>query len=99
MLFRTHMTDIESEVLRMVKPTPAQEKRVSSIVEELTKKVIVESRKLDAHVELMLVGSVAKGTHLKDPDIDLFMLFPEGTSPEKMKEAGLELGRRVIDRK
>ncbi|OGS57252.1 MAG: CCA-adding enzyme [Euryarchaeota archaeon RBG_19FT_COMBO_56_21] len=90
------MTDIESEVLRMVKPTPAQDKRVLSIVEELTKKVIVESRKLDAHVELMLVGSVAKGTHLKDPDIDLFMLFPESTSPEKMKEAGLELGRRVI---
>src|SRR4030067_470104 len=96
MLCRTHMSAIESEVLKMVKPTPAQDKKVLSIVEELWKKVVVESRKLDVHVELMLVGSVAKGTHLKDPDIDLFMLFPESTTPEKMKEAGLELGRRVI---
>ena len=90
------MSAIESEVLKMVKPTPAQDKKVLSIVEELSKKVVVESRKLVVHVELMLVGSVAKGTHLKDPDIDLFMLFPESTTPEKMKEAGLELGRRVI---
>lgn len=96
MLCRTLMNDIESEVLKAVKPTAAQDKKVLSIVEELSKKVLVESRKLDAHVELMLVGSVAKGTHLKDPDIDLFMLFPESTTPERMKEAGLELGRRVI---
>ncbi len=90
------MSTIESEILRLVKPDPAQDKKVLTIVDELSKKVLAESRKIDVHVDLMLVGSVAKGTHLKDPDIDLFMLFPESTSPEKMKEAGLELGRRVI---
>ena len=96
MLCGAIMSAIESEVLKMVKPAPAQDKKVLSIVDELSKKVLTESRKIDVHVDLMLVGSVAKGTHLKDPDIDLFMLFPESTSPEKMKEAGLELGRRVI---
>ena len=90
------MNDIEPQVLKMVRPAPTQDKKVLAVVDELSKKVLSESRKLDVHVELMLVGSVAKGTHLKDPDIDLFMLFPGSTTPEKMKEAGLELGRRVL---
>jgi tRNA nucleotidyltransferase (CCA-adding enzyme) len=87
---------IESEVLKSIRPTSAQDKKVASVVEELTDKVVAEARKIDAHVETMLVGSVAKGTHLKDPDIDLFMLFPESTSLDQLKEAGLEIGRRVL---
>ena len=67
------------------------------MVQELSEKVVSEARRIDAHVEPMLVGSVAKGTHLKDPDIDLFMLFPEITEMEKLKECGLEIGRRVVD--
>lgn len=90
------MSDLESQVLKLIKPTAAQDKEVLSVVDELTRKVASEARKLDLHVELMLVGSVAKRTHLKDPDIDLFMLFPESTTPEKMKEGGLEVGRRVV---
>lgn len=87
---------IESEVLKSIRPTSAQDKKVASVVEELSDKVVSEARKLNAHVETMLVGSVAKGTHLKDPDIDLFMLFPESTPLDQLKEAGLEIGRRVL---
>lgn len=87
---------IESEVLKSIKPTSAQDRKVASVVEELSDKVVAEARKINAHMETMLVGSVAKGTHLKDPDIDLFMLFPESTSLDQLKEAGLEIGRRVL---
>ncbi len=87
---------VESEVLRLVKPTPAQDKKVKAIVDDLSKKVLGEAKKLDAHVETMLVGSVAKATHLKDPDIDLFMLFPSSTPLEDLKRLGLEIGKRVI---
>ncbi len=87
---------LESEVLKSIKPTSAQDKKVASVVEELSDKVVTEARKLNAHVETMLVGSVAKSTHLKDPDIDLFMLFPESTPLEQLKEVGLEIGRRVL---
>jgi len=90
------MTTLEAEVLKSIKPTPAQDKKVGSVVSELTKKVIEESRKLDAHIETMLVGSVAKGTHLKDPDIDLFMLFPESTELLELKEKGLAIGRKIL---
>jgi tRNA nucleotidyltransferase (CCA-adding enzyme) len=87
---------LESEVLKSIKPTSAQDKKVVSVVEELSDKVVAEARKLDVHVETMLVGSVAKSTHLKDPDIDLFMLFPESTPLEDLKKYGLEIGRRIL---
>ena len=87
---------LESDILKKIKPSPAQDKKVKIAVEELTEKVLAEADKLDAHIEPMLVGSVAKGTHLKDPDIDLFMLFPESTSVETLKEVGLKIGRAVL---
>lgn len=90
---------VEAEVLKAVKPTPAQDRKVASVVEELAEEVVAESRRLKVHVEPMLVGSVAKGTHLRDPDIDLFMLFPESTSLEQLRETGLAIGRKVLDGK
>jgi tRNA nucleotidyltransferase (CCA-adding enzyme) len=93
------MMTLENDVLRLVKPTPAQDRKVMAVVEELSKKVLIEARKLDAHIETMLVGSVAKGTHLKDPDVDLFMLFQSSTPLEDLKRLGLEIGRRVVDGK
>ena len=86
---------LESEVLKSIKPTSAQDKKVASVVEELSDKVVTEARKLNAHVETMLVGSVAKSTHLKDPDIDLFMLFPESTPLEQLKEVGLDFDQEL----
>jgi len=87
---------LESDVLKSIRPTAAQDRKVTAIVEELSEMALAEARKLKVHIELMLVGSVAKGTHLKDPDIDLFMLFPESTELAQLKEAGLEIGRRVL---
>jgi len=87
---------VEDAVLKKVKPTKAQDAKVMDAVHELEPLVTREARRLDAHIELMLVGSVAKGTHLRDPDIDLFMLFSESTSLETLKEKGLAIGRTVL---
>ncbi|MGQ9587561.1 MAG: CCA tRNA nucleotidyltransferase [Thermoplasmata archaeon] len=87
---------VESEVLKEIRPSPSQNRKVEAVVEELSEKVVEEARKLRVHAEPVLVGSVAKGTHLKDPDIDLFMLFPESTPLEQLKESGLEIGRRIL---
>jgi len=87
----------EQEVLKRVKPTAAEDRRLAKTVEKLTDLVVKEARQQKAHIEPMLVGSVAKRTHLKDPDIDLFMLFPESTPLAQLKEKGLSIGRAVID--
>ncbi len=88
---------LEASVLRRIRPTKAQDAKVIAAVEALEASVMREARRQDAHIETMLVGSVAKGTHLRDPDIDLFMLFPESTSLETLKEKGLVIGRAVVD--
>ncbi|MDQ1371500.1 MAG: CCA-adding enzyme [Candidatus Thermoplasmatota archaeon] len=87
---------LESEVLKKVKPTKAQDAKVMAAVRELEDLVRREAKRLDAFVDLMLVGSVAKSTHLRDPDIDMFMLFPESTSQETLKEKGLAIGKAVL---
>lgn len=90
------MMTLEADILKRIKPSPAQDRKVDETVEELSERVVSEARKLNAHIEPMLVGSVAKGTHLKDPDIDLFMLFPESTPLEDLKTHGLAIGQKVV---
>ncbi len=46
--------------------------------------------------DAVLVGSVAKGTHLKNPDIDIFLRFPKDLPREDLKKYGIEIGRAVI---
>lgn len=87
---------VESDVLKRIKPSAEEDRKVLSVADELSKKVVSTAKRLKMHVEPMLVGSVAKGTHLKGPDIDLFMLFPESTSVEELRKAGLEIGRKVV---
>jgi tRNA nucleotidyltransferase (CCA-adding enzyme) len=88
---------LEAEVLKNIKPTRSDDRKVRQVVAELSEMIAEAAVEEDAHIEVMLVGSVAKGTHLKDPDIDLFMLFPESTSLDTLKEKGLAIGRRVVE--
>lgn len=44
----------------------------------------------------MLVGSVAKGTFVGKPDIDLFVLFPESVDRRELETVGLRIGNEVL---
>ena len=48
------------------------------------------------NAEPILVGSVAKGTHLKNPDLDVFILFSTDYSQDEMEKYGLEIARAVL---
>jgi tRNA nucleotidyltransferase (CCA-adding enzyme) len=90
------MRGVEREVLKRVRPSAAEDRKVHSAVEALVPEVMEAAAALGAHIEPKLVGSVAKGTHLRNPDIDLFMLFPESTPVPQLRDVGLEIGRRVL---
>ncbi len=47
-------------------------------------------------LEPILVGSVAKDTYLKNPDIDLFVMFPMSVPVDELRKVGLELGYKVL---
>ena len=90
------MRSVEQEVLSKITPSAAENRSISATVKRLVKSVRAAAADVEAHIEPKLVGSVAKGTHMKDPDIDLFLMFPESTPLEELRDKGLEIGRRVV---
>ena len=91
------MRTLEREVLGKIRPTASENRETKKAVDELFGMVREAAKEVDAHIELKLVGSVAKDTHMKDPDLDVFMLFPESSTIEELREKGLEIGRRVLN--
>ena len=88
---------IEEEVLKKIKPSQEEEREIQKIVEELKDKISKEVKKRDIDARVLLVGSLAKGTYLKnDLDIDLFILFSPSVPKEEMKGHALEIGKRVL---
>ena len=59
-------------------------------------KVETYLKKLKLNVKVRFVGSVAKGTFLSDPDLDLFLLFPSDISREELENVGLKIGEEVL---
>ncbi|MDH3365963.1 MAG: CCA tRNA nucleotidyltransferase [Thermoplasmata archaeon] len=90
------MLPVEREVLSRIRPTAEEDRRMMKAVDGLVRKVCAAAAEVGAHIEPRLVGSVAKGTHMKNPDIDLFMMFPESTALDDLKSQGLEIGRRTV---
>lgn len=87
---------IEDEVLRKIIPTEQDKARIDGTAARLTSLVqdYLDSHHIDAM--LKLVGSYSKGTYLSNPDLDLFIMFPRGTSREELVEVGLKIGEDVL---
>lgn len=83
----------EEEVLRRITPTPEEEAHLQRAIAALREAIARRARGLGLSVEPTVVGSVAKGTHLKDPDVDLFVGFLPTTPRDELKRDGLELGK------
>ncbi len=50
-----------------------------------------------AHKKAELVGSLARGTHLRgDNDLDIFVFFPDSLAREKFEREGLRIGKAVF---
>ena len=88
---------VEQEVLKKLKPTPQEERQLFKVVEDLIEraKQLIKDRGIVA--EPLMVGSVAKGTFLKMPDLDLFIMFPVTTPLEKVQREALSLGEALLE--
>lgn len=90
---------IKKQVLRRIKPPEDEVERVSALADSLITICEECAKELGLRVTCTLVGSVARGTWLKeDHDFDMFILFPPSTSWEELEELGLEIGRRAAHR-
>ena len=88
--------DTEKEVLARIVPSPGECAAIVETAEELRRMTqdYFAARGID--VSVRYVGSVAKGTYLRDPDVDLFVMFPESVPKEDMERIGIEAGVDLI---
>jgi tRNA nucleotidyltransferase (CCA-adding enzyme) len=87
---------LEKEVLDKISPSPERRRDIDRKVRALLARTEDEARKEGIGLDVTLVGSVAKDTFLREPDIDIFLLFPEGVPRARLEAIGLELGRRIL---
>jgi len=87
------------KVISEITPTPQERQDEERITEEiilLLKQII---RPINAQVDPIMVGSLAKGTDLRgDKDFDMFIRFPENTLREKLEADGLRIGKAFFER-
>lgn len=88
---------IEKQVLEKVTPSPKERKELENVIKQLKVEVKNEIEKSKLQVSIVLVGSTAKETYLKDSvDIDLFLLFSTTISRRQLQETGLSIGRYIL---
>src|SRR5438445_2256353 len=86
------MDPVEARVLKKILPTEEEEARLRDVVRELQERLSerIAARGLDA--KPILVGSVAKGVHLHEPEIDMFVAFRPDLPREELEREGLAMG-------
>ncbi len=79
-------------------PSTDEMKSIKAASSKLMKKAgeIIIEMGMD-EVMPMLAGSVAKGTMTRNPDLDLFLLFPPETPEKLLEKKGLKIGRKLLD--
>ncbi len=82
------------EVLKELKPTAREIKEATVYANQLMGRLKKASPE---YVEIILAGSVARGTQVRGShDIDIFLLFPKEMGEEEMENKGLEIGKSIV---
>src|SRR2546428_12589175 len=86
------MDPVEARVLKRILPTEEEEQRLRGVVRDLTTRLSerIAARGLDARP--ILVGSVAKGVHLHEPEVDMFVAFSPDLPRDQLEKEGLAFG-------
>jgi len=88
---------LEEKVLPRLRPTEEVKARLGKAVKDLESRTKKAAARTGLPLETMLVGSVAKGTYVGIPDIDLFVLFPPEVERGDLEKDGLRIGKDVLD--
>ena len=89
--------NVEEQVLARLKPSQEDEALIHKTIEKLIKTVMETEAASKCEFEPYLVGSIARGTYLKDPDADLFLLFHPDLPREDLEKHGLAIGKEAIN--
>ena len=92
----TSLEEIRTEVLKRVKPSESDQKKVQALAKKLTEKIEKAAKEKKIEADVRIEGSVAKNTWLKDcPEIDVFMRVPTTTPREDFGTVCLEIAKKA----
>jgi tRNA nucleotidyltransferase (CCA-adding enzyme) len=91
------VTSVISKALQYCQPSPREIKKLTAIANETTK--LVSNYSSPKISEVVLGGSFAKGTWLKDDvDLDLFVKIDPSISKDEFEQIGKEIGLQSLKR-
>ncbi len=93
------MDEITNKILKKAMKISVPNENEKKLTETLCGKILESFKKIASGYDIkpMFCGSVAKGTWLsKNKDIDLFILFDEKVSREKLEKTGMSLAKKTI---
>ena len=86
----------EDEVLRRIVPSPGETERMRETAGKLMRITADYMKAEGVDAEIRLAGSFSKGTFLSDPDLDLFIMFPEDFPRGELERIGLKAGDDIL---
>lgn len=91
------LEDLKQEVLKTIKPSESERKKLVDIQAELASEVKAAADRLGIPCILVkIVGSAARGTWLSGThDIDIFISFPEETPRKELETLGMAIARET----
>ncbi|MCL4411547.1 CCA tRNA nucleotidyltransferase [Candidatus Marsarchaeota archaeon] len=86
-----------SRIVADIRPSESEIAAASRYSNELMGRL---RRVLPKDVEIILAGSVARGTQIRGAsDIDIFLLFPKGVQERTMEAEALRVAKKIVSRK
>jgi len=85
------------EVLKDIKPSAEEKKRINSVAKKVLALAKREARKYKA--KPLIAGSITRDTWLPGKmEFDLFIMFPEKLAGKRFEEAGLKVGKAIFEK-
>ena len=87
---------LERSVLDRIVPS---EEEILSISERANRLKSMVQEYIQDHgidIDIMFAGSFSKGTFLSNPDLDLFLMFPESVPKKELERIGLQAGEDIL---
>ncbi|MGC9203795.1 MAG: CCA tRNA nucleotidyltransferase [Thermoplasmata archaeon] len=87
--------DILNSVLQKIKPTEDEQRILLNISNNVID--LIKNRLHGIDAEPLIVGSVAKGTNLKNTDVDIFIRFSTSYERSFIERKALEIGKEILE--
>ena len=88
---------LERSVLDQIIPSDEDIADITAKAERMRACIVECANQKGLDVCVRLAGSFSKGTFLSNPDLDVFLMFPEDTERRIVTDMGLSIGEKVLD--